>query len=92
MSSNTNAVERLGQYTIELVIGSGSFGEIYLARDREGRHVVIKSPKKREGLDAKFIDQAFDHEAHALRLIAEHYRGHHIIKLLDFVRIHSPTN
>lgn len=88
MSSNTNAVERLGPYVIEQTIGAGSFGDIYLARTQEGRYVVIKSPKKREGMDAKFIDQAFDHEAHALRLIADHYRGYHIIKLLDFVRTH----
>lgn len=86
MSLNTNAMDRLGPYTVESPIGSGSFGDIYLARTPEGKLVVIKKSKKREGMDAMWHERAFDTEARALHLIAGNYDGHNIVRLLDHVR------
>jgi predicted Ser/Thr protein kinase len=55
-----------GRYTIEKLLGSGGFGYVYLARDRQGQQVAIKQCTK---TDTATVMQ-FGHELAVLKMLA----------------------
>lgn len=88
MDPNTDPafIAELGDYRLVKLIGSGAFGEVFLARDSSGAECVLKLMKKKSSMDAVWNARAFEQEARTLRLIANNYQGHYIVKLLNYVR------
>src|SRR5262249_33137169 len=74
--------DRIGRYRIERVLGKGSFGVVYLARDDDlQRAVAIKVPNARLLARPGAID-AYLQEA---RIVAS-LRHEHIVRVFDFGR------
>ncbi|WP_445527893.1 serine/threonine-protein kinase [Streptomyces cyslabdanicus] len=71
-------MERIGEYTVERVLGEGGMGTVYLARSRGGRRVAVKVAKPELARDAGFRER-FRAEITAARAVG----GFHTAPVVD---------
>ncbi|MFC7933535.1 serine/threonine-protein kinase [Streptomyces cinereoruber] len=71
-------MERIGDYTVQRLLGSGGMGSVYLARSLSGRPVAIKVVRPEYADDPRFRDR-FRQEVEAARRVG----GFHTAAVVD---------